>query len=491
MVVCNSNVAVDALLLKCVKDIPNLENKMRRCGFKKSVSDDVVDSGLYLEGDISAVQDKYGNTPGANSNTLDSTVQDQIRSSKILFTTIHFASKEKGKNQASSSYWQFDTLVLDEAAQIEDARLMIVLARCPSLKKIILVGDPRQIQPYVPDSLRDRGYGRSTMERVMDGSEEDANNAPYVMLERQFRMAPQLSALVSHLYYSGRLKDDESILNNGPDAQGVKLKPLLVVNVRGTSMEYNRMHHSYENKAEADVVKVVYDFLFGAKFEENKPLGEESLKAENVCILTPYNRHKDRLRMGICGIEEEALDSYAGQTFSTVPQTPVKSGSDTRSNRYSSTPLRSPIPKKSQALFGTQDVDHSTAARVANIDTVDKFQGSQRKVVMISTCVSDNPRRSADPHFINVACSRAQHLLIIVGNFTNALSANSDWQYIQSQAIERGSYFDHTVIMDQSNPSDNAEYNIQEESLVKRLEELVGIEELVERPSKKGKRLFA
>ena len=434
LVICNSNIAVDALMLKCWDgNVASVKDNMRRCGFKESVDDRVVNLDLYLEGDISsAVHDRYGNTPGSNSNTQDSAVQTQIRSAQVIFTTIHFASKEKGGSHlANNDYWKFDTLVLDEAAQIEDAKLMIVLARCPSLKKMILVGDPKQLQPYVPDSLRDQRYGMSTMERVMDASGGDPNSAPHIMLEQQFRMAPSLRSVVSHLYYNDRLRDDESVNNNGPDAKKVDLKPLLVVNVTGTIMEYSRMHHSYENVGEASVVKVIYNFLFSSDIEDALPLGDEGLTSNDVCILTPYNRHKDRLRMKVCNVDEDALDSYAGQTFSSRNQTtPVKSGSDARSNRYSSTPLRSP-PKKSQAIFGSQEeVDDETAARVENIDTVDKFQGSQRKVVMISTCVVGKPRRASDPHFINVACSRSQHLLIIVGNFTNGLAGNSDWQYV-------------------------------------------------------------
>ncbi|KAL7526857.1 hypothetical protein ACHAXR_004188, partial [Thalassiosira sp. AJA248-18] len=233
LVVCNSNVAVDALMLKCLKDdIACVKDKVGRCGFKESVSDDIVNLGLFLEGGISSACDQYGNTPGANSNTVDSTVQTQICSAQIIFTTIHYASKEKAKSTISDDYWRFDTLVLDEAAQIEDAKLMIVLARCPSLNKMILVGDPKQLQPYVPDSLRNQHYGRSTMERVMDASKnaDGFDSAPHVMLERQFRMAPPLRSIVSHLYYDGRLQDDDCVKEYGPVTRNVDLKPLLVVN---------------------------------------------------------------------------------------------------------------------------------------------------------------------------------------------------------------------------------------------------------------------
>jgi len=101
---------------------------------------------------------------------------------------------------------------------------------------------------------------------------------------------------------------------------------------------------------------------------------------------------------------------------------------------------------QSQTLLGTQDdIDEDVAARIENIDTVDKFQGSERKAVIVSTCVDTNPLRASDPHFINVACSLAQHLLVVVGNFSEGLASNEDWAYIRNQAELHGSYLQHRV----------------------------------------------
>ena len=120
---------------------------MKRLGFKDKVSEEIINLDLYAEGNEFTMRlDQYGNTPGVNSNSADAQVQTQIRSSRIVFTTIHYASKEKQKS-SETEYWNFNTLILDEAAQIEDSKLFIMLARCPSIKKMILVGDPNSYSP--------------------------------------------------------------------------------------------------------------------------------------------------------------------------------------------------------------------------------------------------------------------------------------------------------------------------------------------------------
>ena len=283
LVVCNSNIAVDALLLKCT-EIDSLQGNLVRVGFKRNVSSEIVEKGLYAEGDISRALNRYGDGPGADSNTGDTVVQSQIRSSRVVFTTIHFASKEKAKSTGNEECWNFDTLVLDEAAQLEDAKLFVVLARCPSLKKIILVGDPKQLQPYISDSLRQQGRGKSTMERLMDSTAANTDSSvPYIMLEEQFRMAPMLRELVSQMFYNGRLTDGSCVLSRGPSANA-SLKPLLVVNVTGAKMTYSPLHQSYENESEAAVAKETYDFIFGSDFDGALP---ESL--EETRRVSPYS----------------------------------------------------------------------------------------------------------------------------------------------------------------------------------------------------------
>jgi len=284
--------------------------------------------------------------------------------------------------------------------------------------------------------------------------------APYIMLEQQFRMAPPLRQIVSHLYYHDRLEDGRNVESRGPNPV-LKLKPLLIVNLTGTEMSFNRLHQSYENESEAAICKSIFDFIFSSEFEGVIPeLGGEGLGADDVCILTPFNRHKDRLRMAICDVDEDDLDTYSGQTFGAGG-----------SSGYSATLVGS--PSKSQALYGTQDeVPENLAELISSIDTVDKFQGSERKVVIISTCVDRKPLRAADPHFINVACSRAQHLLVVVGNFSQALASNEHWRHVWEKAKEMGSYIDHAVSV-VGLADKGTVFDIHEKELKSKLRELI------------------
>ena len=108
-----------------------------------------------------------------------------------------------------------------------------------------------------------------------------------------------------------------------------------------------------------------------------------------------------------------------------------------------------PVHSKSPKHVGTPDsVDSDVEAQLENIDAVDKFQGSERKVVIISTCVDEKPLRARDPHFIDVACSRAQHLLVVAGNFTDGLASDPNWQLVRRCAEESGGYIEHSVRVD-------------------------------------------
>jgi uncharacterized protein len=96
---------------------------------------------------------------------------------------------------------QFDLLVVDEAGQMSLANLL-VMARCA--RSILLVGDQQQLaQPSQADHPGDSS--KSCLEFWMQGDAVVPDDRG-VFLPTSWRMEPSLTAMVSELFYEGRLQ---------------------------------------------------------------------------------------------------------------------------------------------------------------------------------------------------------------------------------------------------------------------------------------------
>ena len=76
--------------------------------------------------------------------------------------------------------------------------------------------------------------------------------------------------------------------------------------------EWSFQDRSLENKTEAQVTEQIYHWLikFARKPGAENASSNAHLTENDVCILSPYNKHKDRLRMTIAGIPERQLASF-------------------------------------------------------------------------------------------------------------------------------------------------------------------------------------
>ncbi|CAE7832845.1 MOV10 [Symbiodinium sp. CCMP2592] len=386
LVLCNSNVAVDAIAEKVLGTVSapgsNYASAKLRClrvGFEKKVSQKVQ-------------QAKWFRKENGFHNELSSGQKS------VVFTTLHNASVKHEEFQAGN----FDVLILDEAGQVEDMKLFILVQKLPSLKKVILVGDHKQLQPYVSDGVRDQGYGRSTMERLISceltpalGKDSSAlgGSFDYIMLEEQHRMPPTVRNIVSQLFYGSNLRDGPNILTKYSQPGKTPKQTVVAFDLSFGATEFNPFQRSLENTDEAAVTKMIYDHLLKAP--------GSSYTTRDICVLSPYNRHKNRLRTVIAGIPEADWAKWENLDTDVVMDS---------------------------------SMDSKTAA-VRNIDTVDKFQGSEREIVIINTVTGVSTRtsgqetikRANDPHFINVAMSRCKGMLVLIGKLTQL---GGSWQVI-------------------------------------------------------------
>ncbi|KAJ1969700.1 DEAD-box type RNA helicase [Dispira parvispora] len=96
---------------------------------------------------------------------------------------------------------QFDTVVIDEAAQAVELSCLIPLRyQC---RRCILVGDPNQLPPTVLSvEAAKYGYDQSLFVRLQKANPEAVN-----LLSIQYRMHPEISVFPSRLFYDGQLQD--------------------------------------------------------------------------------------------------------------------------------------------------------------------------------------------------------------------------------------------------------------------------------------------
>ncbi len=354
LVCCNANKAVDQLIEKLTRS--NLETTaVARVGHKESMSAEA--QGFFVEQPCDA--------------------------HRVVFSTLYHVGKQE------QPWVAFDVVVVDEAAAVSEDRTLVVLGAARGVKKLVLVGDQNQLQPYVSDSLRRRGFGISLMERFIVAN-AGREGVSHVMLREQHRMPPTLSALCSDLFYGGQLRDSPSVL---AERESLLASPLVVVDLGFGSMEFDPVERSFHNDAEADAVKRVYDGLL------RRGIGFAAVR-----VVTPFRAQTDELKTRITGKGKDDLRGSAGsQTLGREGRSDELEQEDT-------------------------------------IDTIDKFQGSEAPVVVLSPVAPRGGKlhRAQDPHLINVGISRSKDALVVVGRATALAQANGQWRVILERARAKG-----------------------------------------------------
>lgn len=123
--------------------------------------------------------------------------QGIVRNAQIVFCTLSGA----GSVAMCEFAHAFDALVIDEAAQAVEASALIPFKFRPN--RVVLVGDHRQLPATVISKrLIEVGYDRSLFQRFVE------NGSPVFLLDRQYRMHPDISAFPSRYFYKGQLVQD-------------------------------------------------------------------------------------------------------------------------------------------------------------------------------------------------------------------------------------------------------------------------------------------
>lgn len=213
------------------------------------------------------------------------------------------------------------TLIVDEACQSVECLTLIPL-RFPSLQRIILVGDPRQLPPTLLNPAPPPTAARSLFERLYQVDPSKSQ-----MLNLQYRMHPEISAFPSKEFYSSLLGDSPSLQkdNGRPYHQrnqnNVVVEPFLFCNIIAKTS-----NHRHSNAAEADCLLEFLKFFI-----------KTSPKGDRIGIITPY-REQQRLikskiatNLGSAILEHcqvMTVDGFQGQEREIILFSCVRSSGD-------------------------------------------------------------------------------------------------------------------------------------------------------------------
>ncbi len=269
----------------------------------------------------------------------------------------------------SEEFKSFDVVIIDEVSKCTPPELLI-----PALKgkKLVMVGDHRQLPPMLDTSTVEEvaqtmGNTRDELqfleESLFKSQFESADESIKQMLTTQYRMHPFIMGAINQ-FYDGKL--ESGILE--PDTK--------------------RAHH-----------------LAGEIIEESQHL---------IWVKTPIENQFLEQRNGTSYFNTQEIDAIERlcQQFETTWSSKVANGEPKKEIAvitFYGAQLRKIDERLQSELFPSLEI---------RTGTVDRFQGMERPVVIVSM-VRNNSKGDVGfakkPERVNVAFSRAQELLIIVG----------------------------------------------------------------------------
>jgi len=324
-------------------------------------------------------------------NAFTTPAQAIVKKMRIVAVTI--ASGGKLPNEGMSGH--FSHIFMDEAGHAIEPLALSCFA--DTIKKdpvIVLAGDPKQLGPIIRSQIaKDFGLEKSLLERLCGCDPyQRRSNGSYdgnvmTKLVRNYRSHEAILKLPNERFYDGDLKCCADVMKKNSlmnwEHLPTKKFPLIFEGVAGRD-EREGNSPSWFNREEAQKVKEYVGLLVnGTRSNRVQP--------EDIAVITPYHRQAQKIRMLL------------------------------RSHNYGE----------------------------IKVGSVDEFQGSERRVVIISTVRSSVEYMDFDARHqlgfvanekrFNVAITRAQALLIVIGN-PRILEHDKNWSAFVQHCVENGGY---------------------------------------------------
>ena len=352
--------ASDELMKKLTEFAPHVP--FAKLGRVESITEDL--RSHVLAGNLSRDLNERESNPGKDAVCSCAEIEyrkarELIREHTVFIATTH--AWMSGKYDALASRNEnadlFDVAVIDEASQVILPQMIGTLRLA---KKWILVGDHKQLPPVV-QSAKAALLKKTLFEELFENLPDDPSVK--IRLQEQHRMPAVLAAFVSRQFYDDRLltlqKDRQLAVVPGPKFKNIldDTKRIMLLHVP-SPVGGNRCYRQSSSEAEL-ICKMVREYDKAAfDFRGNG--------TSRIGIIAPFRAQVSALR------------------------------------------------RRLEQTFG----DPAMAQQM--VDTVDRFQGDERDIIFLSTCMppreKEIPLLYRDMRRINVALSRARVKLVVVGD---------------------------------------------------------------------------
>ena len=315
------------------------------------------------------ITSKMGTSGNATEKNKDSDLATLFtRNIRLIFGTLLGISSWKNFREM-----YFDTIIVDEAGR---ATLSELLVPCIKAKKLILVGDHKQLAPVIDDEVLEKiddknesktSFFQRLFERVEEVEREET--AAHIenpgrknlihTLEYNYRAERRICDLYSNAFYEGKLKTTDAVNAKKKHSLSLDSSVIWINTDKLPNKEDQQKGTGKINYCNANIIETVLNLL-------RKQMQTKNINYD-IGIITPYKAQMELLRSKLA--IKKNFDGYK-----------------------------------------------------IDIGTVDSFQGSDRDVIIYDCVRSGKLKQKAKIDFIaeekrlNVSLSRAKLLLIIIGD---------------------------------------------------------------------------
>ncbi|MBS1586711.1 MAG: AAA family ATPase [Bacteroidetes bacterium] len=410
----NKDVDVLGSLYRLAQKAP-ASRKFRTAVSDLNLSDDIIRPYIVLWREYGAEEEyikRHFATPGSEAEALPAksfpTIDNKpIKSLADTKRLISFAKLTEYSKKHFAPYFEekveFDTVIMDEASKATPPELLLPL--CFG-KRSIVIGDHRQLPPMLnekdfKEALKEAGAEELSNEIDREFTETSQfermilnPKVSKTIISRcniQYRMHPDINEVIKQFYIDeGGLEPSPELLENAnvPELSnpfsrhhGLYLDQFIDPNTHtiwvNVKTPETREGTSVTNEGEIQAIKMVMQLL-------KKASGFTSLQKHWEYMKDDFKRQQE---------QQVGIISFYGAQKRLIKRSLTGIG----------------IPLK--------------------IDTVDRFQGMERNIIVVSTVRSDKQTKfggkttdnkdsgfAKSPQRLNVALSRARRLLIVVGN---------------------------------------------------------------------------